>query len=127
MGIKLTEHFTKAELACHDGNPVPDKYIENAIKICQRAEKLRALMGALRVNCGYRTVSHNKAVGGAPKSQHLTASALDLHSYTHTAQELAAAYEQLIASGDVPDGGLGVYPKSNFIHIDLGRPRRWQG
>jgi uncharacterized protein YcbK (DUF882 family) len=24
-------------------------------------------------------------------------------------------------------GGVGYYPKSNFVHVDVGRVRRWTG
>jgi uncharacterized protein YcbK (DUF882 family) len=24
-------------------------------------------------------------------------------------------------------GGVGYYPKSNFVHLDVGRPRQWVG
>lgn len=122
---RFSEHFKVEELACHDGNPVPETYYDNAKAVCARAEKLRAKAGALKVLSGYRTRAHNKKVGGAKGSQHLTASALDLKSFKHSAAELAAMYEALIAAGEVPDGGLGVY--DTFIHVDIGRPRRWRG
>jgi uncharacterized protein YcbK (DUF882 family) len=128
VSTRFTKHFAVAELACKDGTPVPEKYYKNAKAICERAEKLRALVGPLTVTSGYRTATHNKRVGGEPKSYHLTASALDLKSYTKTAEELTALYKELIASGEVPDGGLGTYPREGggWIHIDLGPggPRR---
>lgn len=126
MPRKFSKYFAVDELACRDGNPVPAAYYENAKAICARADKLREKAGhPLVVNCGYRTPEHNKKVGGAPKSQHLTASALDLRCHEVSARELADIYEQLIRDGLVPDGGLGRY--ATFVHIDLGKPRRWHG
>lgn len=121
--MKLTPHFLLSELTSHDGTPVPAKYIANARAICERAEVLRAEVGPLFVTSGYRTASWNRRVGGAKGSFHLTASALDLTSRSVLARDLAKLYEALIKAGKVPDGGLGLY--NNWIHIDLGRRRRW--
>lgn len=124
---RFTKHFAVPELACNDGTPVPPKYYNNAVLICGRAEVLRAKMGPLHVNSGYRTPSYNKRVGGATASKHLTCSALDLRSVmgVWTGPELAAAYRLLIEEGALPDGGVGEY--AGFVHIDLGRSRRWWG
>lgn len=126
LSRRFTKNFSVAELACKCGVPVPRKYYPNALEIVERAEKLRASVGhPLLVVSGFRTPDHNTEVGGAPESYHLTASALDLRSARVPAHELAAVYEALIASGKVPDGGLGVY--ADHIHIDLGPARRWSG
>lgn len=124
---RFTKSFSVAELASKDGAPVPSEYYANARAVCKRAQKLRDLVGVpLIVRSGYRTPQHNRAVGGASHSRHLTASALDLSCYEWTAEQLAALYEGLIRLGVVPDGGLGVYPGANFIHIDIGSARRWK-
>ncbi len=123
--MKLTPHFLLSELRCHDGSEVPEKYVANALAICQRAEVLRAVVGPLIVVSGYRTPSYNKRIGGAARSQHMTASALDLVSREVTAAALRGEYLLLIKQGEVPDGGVGTYP--NFLHIDIGKPRRWVG
>jgi uncharacterized protein YcbK (DUF882 family) len=123
--MKLTKNFAKEELVCKDGTPVPDKSLGNATEICKRAQVLRDFLGtALSVNSGYRTEAHNTKIGGAKNSYHLTASALDLHCTEWDAELLADVYQGLINIGAVPDGGLGRYP--NFVHIDIGRPRRWK-
>lgn len=126
---KLTKNFSKAELASRDGMPVPDEYLDNARAVCERAQALRDLLGQpVQVNSGYRSPAHNTRVGGAPSSQHLTASALDIRSHGWTGEQLRTLYEGLIRLGLVPDGGVGTYPNSpNILHIDLGRPRRWRG
>lgn len=121
--IRLTPHFMLSELRCHDGTDIPDKYVGNAIAICKRAEVLREVVGPLFVTSGYRTAAWNKRVGGAKGSFHMTASALDLTSRLVSAKELHKVYTVLIKEGRVPDGGLGLY--ENWIHIDIGKPRRW--
>lgn len=120
---RLSVHFTLGELRCKDGTPVPDRFYDNAVAICERAEALRFIAGPLLVKSGYRTESHNRKVGGAKRSTHLTASALDLRSAKYSGPQLAQMYLRLIDEGLVPDGGVGRY--DTFVHIDLGRPRRW--
>jgi uncharacterized protein YcbK (DUF882 family) len=124
MSRRFSKNFDAAELACHDGSPVPVLYYDNATEVCRRAQVLRDLLGTtLKVNSGYRTLEYNRKVGGAKDSMHLSASALDLRSLYWTADQLADLYEGLIRLKLVPDGGLGRY--DTFIHIDIGRPRRW--
>lgn len=44
-------------------------------------------------------------------------------------QDPGQLYLGLVADRKVPDGGLGVYPRpwGGWLHVDLGRPRRWRG
>lgn len=124
--MRLTKNFSLRELRCRDGSDVPDEYMGNAYAIAERAQVLRDLVGPLRVVSGYRSPEHNKRIGGAKRSKHMTASALDLHSATFSSAQLGALYEGLIRMGLVEDGGLGIY-EGGWIHIDLARPRRWLG
>ena len=120
---RLTDHFTLGELSCKDGTPVPDRFYDNAVAICERAEALRLIAGPLIVTSGYRTEAHNRKVGGAKRSMHLTASALDLRSKKLSGRRLAHLVLELILDGRVADGGVGCY--EGWVHIDLGRRRRW--
>ena len=120
---QLTPNFHISELMCRDGTPVPRELVDNARRICERAQLLRDVVGPLVVISGYRTMLWNHRVKGAKRSYHLTASALDLRSARRPARELLLTYLRLIKLGRVPDGGVGIYP--TFLHIDLGTKRRW--
>ncbi|WP_448826708.1 D-Ala-D-Ala carboxypeptidase family metallohydrolase [Capnocytophaga bilenii] len=52
----------------------------NVKALAQQLEVLRAALGnkPIIITSGYRTPAHNKKVGGADNSQHLTASAADI-------------------------------------------------
>lgn len=65
---------------------------------------------------GHRCTLHNARVGGAPFSQHLKLAA-DISTHGHDRQLL------LKACGSAGFTGFGFY--QTFLHIDLGRPRRW--
>ena len=125
---QLTKNFTRQEFDCKDGTPVPQKYYANVQEVANNLQALRDHLGVPVVisGSGYRTPAHNKKVGGAPKSQHLTASGADISSRDYTPKELAAEIEKLIAAGKMKQGGIGVY--KGFVHYDIrGTKARWNG
>ena len=127
--MQVTEHFKLSEFACKDGTQVPVKYQGNVAALCLALEHLRARMGApVVIISAYRTKEYNKRVGGASKSQHLTAKAADIRLSSKTPAEESACLEELIAEGIIPQGGIGVYPSSNFTHYDVRLSKaRWDG
>lgn len=69
---------------------------------------------------GYRSRGTNDSTEGAAKnSYHMRAGAVDLRIRGVPADYLARL-AQLLKSG-----GVGFYPSSNFIHVDVGRVRTW--
>lgn len=116
--LKLTKNFTIEEFDCNDGTKVPTQYIQNVRLL---AENLQALRDHLNesvsiTGSGYRTYEHNKKVGGAEESQHLTANAADINSKNKTPKQLAAIIERLIKQGKMEEGGIGIY--KGFVHYD---------
>ncbi len=75
---------------------------------------------------GYRSSStnaklHDRSSGVAKHSLHMDGMAADIRIPGHDLSELhkvAAAMQ---------GGGVGYYPKSDFIHVDVGRIRYWTG
>lgn len=125
--MNLTKNFSLSEFACHDkdGTPVPQQYLKNVQRVANQLQILRDYLGEpVRILSGYRTPSHNKKVGGATRSYHLTASAADIAVKSKSPKQLAAIVERLIAKGSLKFGGLGLY--KGFIHLDI-RPNkvRW--
>jgi uncharacterized protein YcbK (DUF882 family) len=78
----------------------------------------------LHVICGYRTPGSNEflrthTAGVALHSLHMEAEAIDIRMpglKTSALRDAALALHR---------GGVGYYAKSNFIHVDVGRVRRW--
>lgn len=128
--MKLTKNFSLSEFACKDKakTPVPEKYMANVQEL---ADNLQVLRDHLKVpvsitGSGYRTPAHNKSVGGAPKSLHLTAQAADINAAGYTPTQLAAEIEKLIAAKKMKQGGIGIY--KGFVHYDVrGTKARWNG
>lgn len=124
--MQLTENFHLSEFDCNDGTPVPDELLPNVKELAKNLQVIRDEIGQpLYISgSGYRTPEHNKKVGGAPKSQHLTASAADISSPGMSPKDLAAVIEQLIIEDRVKQGGIGIYP--GFVHYDIrGTRARW--
>ena len=75
---------------------------------------------------GYRSAATNEKLhaeghGVAEHSLHMQGRALDVRLRGYG---LAALRDLALAA---KRGGVGYYPRSNFIHIDTGRVRRWEG
>lgn len=124
--MKLTTNFSLQEFDCNDGTPVPEEFYGNVQELANNLQVLRDALDVpvLVTGSGYRTLKHNKKVGGAKSSKHLTASAADISVKTLTSKQLSAEIEKLIATGKMKQGGIGVYP--GFVHYDIrGNKARW--
>ena len=106
----------------------PQQLWDNIIPTLRIVDELRESYGRpCRILSSYRSPAYNKAVGGAPLSQHKEFSALDITFDDLSTQRV---YERLIAWRKAGKfvGGLGLYPTSGFIHIDTrGRNSTWKG
>ena len=78
------------------------------------------------LTCGYRSPGTNAMLHAldsevATHSLHMKGQAADI---TLPGRPLRRLYEAALA---MQLGGVGYYPDDNFIHVDVGRVRRWQG
>ena len=118
---KLTSNFLVKEFACRDGSDVV--LIHPMLPLVLQCVRMH-FKAAVTVNSGYRTVTYNQTVGGVAKSQHCLGTAADITVAGHTPAEVKAFLRQLM-----PDwGGVGVYAKQNFTHVDMRREKAdWAG
>ena len=122
---QLTKNFHADEFKCKDGTPVPDEYRNNLIELATNLQVLRdVLKRKITIISGYRSPAHNKKVGGASKSSHLTAKAADIKVEGLTPRQVKIQIEELIKRGMMKNGGIGLY--SSWLHVDIGPPRMWQ-
>lgn len=124
--MKLTKNFSRQEFDCKDGTKIPDSLLSNVTELAENLQVLRDYLNTpiSITGSGYRTVSHNKKVGGATNSQHLYAKAADINAKGLTPKELFKVIENLISLGKMKQGGLGLY--KNFVHYDIrGTKARW--
>lgn len=86
--------------------------------------KLGRPNGEIDIVCGYRTPFSNHYLrehghGVALHSQHMEARAIDIRIPGVSAATVRDAALSLHR------GGVGYYAQSNFVHVDVGRVRRW--
>lgn len=108
-GLKLSPNFTVSEFACHDG---ADQVLID-LDLVAILQAMRDQLGApITITSGYRTPSHNAAVGGAANSFHTKGQAADIVVSGRTTAEVAACAETA--------GALGVlrYITDGFVHMD---------
>jgi zinc D-Ala-D-Ala carboxypeptidase len=107
--------FSPAEIACRGTGQL--KLHPAAMDALQA---LRDRLGKpLILRSAYRSPAHNRAVGGAPHSKHMDGTAFDIAMSNHDPVVFEAA------AREVGFLGFGFYPRSGFLHIDLGPARQW--
>ena len=127
MTEQLSKNFKKSEFRCKDGTDVPDELMDNLKELVENLQIIRDYIGKpIRVISGYRSPRYNRRIGGARKSQHMTAKAADLRVSGMSPRELREVIIKLIKEGKIKKGGVGLY--TSFVHYDVRvRNARWKG
>jgi hypothetical protein len=122
--IQLSPHFKLSEMLDSgtarskglSNDPSPE-VVENLRKLCNEAlEPIRAKVGPLKVNSGYRSDAVNKAVGGSTTSAHSYGLAADLHP-PHGCKKLMT---DIITTGVKLDQLIF---ERTWVHVGLLNPR----
>lgn len=114
----LSKHFKKREFACKDGCGLGLNDGDVNLELVEVLEDVREHFGKpVIINSGLRCQTHNKRVGGAPKSQHLLGIAADIRVQGVDPSEV---YNYLMQKYPLKYG-IGKY--KNFTHIDV---RSWR-
>jgi Peptidase M15 len=129
----LSQNFVLAEFHCCRGHCAKESVPSNAVPALRRLvtqvlQPMRDRFGKCTVHSGYRNARHNQHVGGASQSHHRydvrpEAPAADVSFERGSVNEWAVEARRRL--GNI--GGVGRYPSSGFVHVDLGAFRRWDG
>ena len=118
---KLSTNFRVREFACGDGTDT----VFVAPRLVMVFQSIRSHFGKpVNIHSGYRTPPYNTKVGGVEDSQHTYGTAADI-SIKGVSVADVAAYARSI----MPDwGGVGIYKKQGFVHVDVRETRAdWNG
>ncbi|MEZ5813715.1 MAG: YcbK family protein [Alphaproteobacteria bacterium] len=94
------------------------------IDIMALVQKKANVRGPMTIFSGYRSPKTNNRLrkntsGVAKNSFHMYGQALDMHIDNYSTRNLCSIAKDLRA------GGVGYYPKSQFVHVDTGSVRSW--
>ena len=123
VGMEKLDHF----LRDHRTNEEADYPVEEFDLLHALMEKLHRPNGLIEIVCGYRSEASNEYLrslsaetGVAEHSQHVLSKAIDIRVPGVSTERLRDAALSL----DM--GGVGYYPRSGFVHVDVGPVRQWQ-
>lgn len=115
--ILRCENFKLGEFV-RDGDTPGEREIMNLIALANRLQLMRDILGKpITITSGFRSPEHNKKIGGAVGSLHLSGMAADIQIVDF---ELVKFFNMLNVSWS---GGLGLY--DYHVHVDIGQRRRW--
>lgn len=109
--MQLSKKFQDDEFKCHCCNEI--KIDPKLIDVLQMIRDITER--PIKINSGYRCPTHNKKIGGSPKSQHLLGKAADIVIKGLSVKQM---YQVLVPFHKKYFAGLGIYPEQGFIHID---------
>jgi uncharacterized protein YcbK (DUF882 family) len=103
-----------------DVRAIEPQLLDLLVMVRQRLETT----AALAVISGYRSPKtnatlHEASSAVASQSLHMQGMAIDIRI---PGRPLAAVHKTAL---EMQAGGVGYYPKSDFVHVDVGRVRRW--
>ena len=118
-GLRQLKHFLRDHRSGDEIDMDPQLFA-----LAHRLYEDLGAKGAIHIISGHRSAKTNAKLKGmgrnvAKKSQHILGTAMDIRIPgvpLKLLRETALRYKA---------GGVGYYPKSDFIHIDTGRPRQW--
>ncbi len=82
------------------------------MKLIDKLQKLRDRLGPINIISGYRSIEHNKNIGGAKKSSHCTGKACDFKKVSGITD---AEFKKLAI--ELGFTGIGLY--NTFWHVDV--------
>lgn len=96
------------------------------LKLTQIQARLGMRNSEILILSGYRSATTNaqmrrRSRGVASNSYHIQGKAVDFYIQGVPLAKIKAVAESL------HNGGVGYYPRSNFVHVDTGPVRTWRG
>lgn len=127
-GAELTPYWSRVRNGVRN-SPPPTELWKNVTRALAVLQRLRTELGSpVQLLSTYRSPAYNQAVGGASQSQHKQFRAIDFTVSKGSPTEWASrlrSYRGQQFRDPAPSGqtftfrgGIGVYPKGHFVHLD---------
>jgi uncharacterized protein YcbK (DUF882 family) len=126
-GTYIPDALAQAQRVLRDWRNGEEHVIDPALFDLMHSISARLETAApFQIISGYRSprtnaMLHERSAGVAAHSQHLFGKACDIRLQ---GVELTNLHKAALTLGA---GGVGLYPVSNFVHVDVGPRRHWQG
>jgi uncharacterized protein YcbK (DUF882 family) len=126
-GRYLPDALAEAQRVLRDWRTGDEHFMEPSLFDALHAIRDRLETRApFQIISGYRSprtnaMLHARSKGVASNSQHTLGKAVDVRLQGVDLRNLQRA------ALDVKAGGVGFYPVSDFVHVDVGRVRQWSG
>ncbi|WP_052598926.1 D-Ala-D-Ala carboxypeptidase family metallohydrolase [Aureispira sp. CCB-QB1] len=111
---------------------IDQRVLFKALELQEALKQLKLNQDAIQITSGHRTPQQNKLVNGASKSRHIKGQALDFwigdvnKDGKYTSEDKAIVLELCDKKIIGNKGGIGLYPGTQVVHIDVrGRRARW--
>ena len=126
-GAELTPYWSRKRNGVSNAVPPLDLW-PNILPTLRVLDKLRERLGApLGLLSTYRSPDYNRAVGGERQSLHMQFKAIDFTCTIGKPDAWAHVLKAMRKEG-IFRGGIGVYPRSGFVHVDTrGYEANWRG
>jgi len=123
--VKVCKYITVKQMACKDGT---DKVLISQ-ELMAMIEKLYDLMNChhIDVSSGYRTPSHDRAVGGNGKGQHTLGKAIDICFYNQQRTVISTKIVSCIAQDMGFTGIANINTNYTYIHLDVRSSGKYYG
>jgi N-acetylmuramoyl-L-alanine amidase len=116
--------------ACRGKNAFPPRQLWPKIKnTAQMLDAIRHELGVpIRILSAYRSPDYNSCIRGERGSLHLQFNAIDFTCREGTVEVWRRVADRIRSSERRFTGGIGVYPRQKFLHIDTrGSMANWRG
>ncbi|MEW4308240.1 D-Ala-D-Ala carboxypeptidase family metallohydrolase [Rossellomorea marisflavi] len=110
--FNFSEFYSKDGSTFNGGNVGSTQVRENIRRLMYKLEALRKKLGnpPVTINSGFRSISHNRSVGGASNSQHTYGIAADINPSGKTPSQVAEVAKTC--------GFSGIIKYNTFLHVD---------
>ncbi|OOF45391.1 YcbK family protein [Rodentibacter trehalosifermentans] len=120
--LKKLDHFMRDKRTNQVHRMDPNLFM----KFYRIQNQLGLQTAEFQIICGYRSpatnaMRHRQSRGVASNSYHVKGQAIDFRIEGVPLAKVKQAAERL------NNGGVGFYPRSNFVHVDTGPVRTWRG